>query len=87
MARNFAPRDIPVRRIPRRCGDGPSSVVGDGSAVMDSPQVRGWPQERQAADLQLMGFPAGAGMAPQVMSSSYCLSRIPRRCGDGPHGN
>ena len=71
-------------RIPRRCGDGPSTTALRRSLPKDSPQVRGWPFFFFFAAGGDVGFPAGAGMAPYRAGLSGLRVRIPRRCGDGP---
>ena len=78
------PRRTPRPRIPRTRGDGPrvdGVLVGVG---LDSPHPRGWTRRPRRRDLHLEGFPAPAGMDPELLPFDAVGGRIPRTRGDGP---
>ena len=70
--------------LPRTRGDGP---VGKHGGIPDhtaSPHTRGWTQKLLEAEAERLGFPAHAGMDPEVHPMDPGRRRLPRTRGDGP---
>ena len=71
-------------RIPRARGDGPSVSTAGGRRGGDSPRSRGWTVRGACSPATSTGFPALAGMDPNIGSFGLFGPRIPRARGDGP---
>ncbi len=71
-------------RLPRTRGDGPTPIMGVGTAGGASPHTRGWTVFRHVLALQAQGFPAHAGMDPSLATTTTGPGRLPRTRGDGP---
>ena len=75
----------PVRQgLPRTRGDGPSWVADPQLGAPASPHTRGWTPVARVGAVQLVGFPAHAGMDRGRSSDATPSSRLPRTRGDGP---
>ena len=81
------PRPSPATRcggIPRARGDGPRFVTLRHWCETDSPRSRGWTAVRDRRRQAKEGFPALAGMDPEIDSAANRCTGIPRARGDGP---
>ena len=72
------------RRIPRTRGDGPAGPVRRRRCRRDSPHPRGWTSVWPPAGRARIGFPAPAGMDPDMDAAGVPRHGIPRTRGDGP---
>ena len=70
--------------LPRTRGDGPGTDSGHGQLARASPHTRGWTAAVPLLVLQVVGFPAHAGMDPAASASTALRRRLPRTRGDGP---
>ena len=72
------------RRLPRTRGDGPDIMELLTHAEWASPHTRGWTRRLVNDQRVGQGFPAHAGMDPQVSPARRTPARLPRTRGDGP---
>ena len=70
--------------FPRPRGDGPRERQGTAGHLWVSPPTRGWTVTAVIATLNVIGFPAHAGMDPRPATRSLSQIRFPRPRGDGP---
>ncbi len=70
--------------FPRPRGDGPIAGILNGTPAAFSPPTRGWPGSRSIGIDLVNVFPAHAGMARTLVSSSLLPRSFPRPRGDGP---
>ena len=83
----------PIRRIssrfclwlPRMRGDRPPAPAGLVISQMATPHARGSTLSCCPPDVQSQGYPACAGIDPQMAGFSDYLERLPRMRGDRPH--
>ena len=73
--------------LPRTRGDGPLAFDPDLAAAAASPHTRGWTFSDGAAQQEIRGFPAHAGMDPPGLGGAAGALRLPRTRGDGPSDN
>ncbi len=73
-----------LQRLPRVCGDGPSSRSARLMRTQAAPRMRGWTLDRGERDDHGRGCPAYAGMDPVRQKIGTGAYRLPRVCGDGP---
>ena len=71
-------------RLPRTRGDGPLALTLRLLPYGASPHTRGWTLVQAGADLGAPGFPAHAGMDPDLTSAVTMTVGLPRTRGDGP---
>ena len=71
-------------RFPRPRGDGPFAQEQTSYISGVSPPTRGWTRYVLPAVLDLVGFPAHAGMDPLTLGQPATAIRFPRPRGDGP---
>ena len=79
-----APPSVDRRRLPRTRGDGPFRVRPRATVSRASPHTRGWTPRLLGRGLRECGFPAHAGMDPDVTDIPEIHRRLPRTRGDGP---
>ena len=72
-------------RLPRTRGDGPCLVDSCPAAAAASPHTRGWTPDTRRHGHQVRGFPAHAGMDPDLSVPAGPAGRLPRTRGDGPY--
>ena len=77
-------RDSSRSRLPRTRGDGSRTYHVYLAFVEASPHTRGWTAAVPLLVLQVVGFPAHAGMDPAASASTALRRRLPRTRGDGP---
>ena len=70
--------------FPRTRGDGPRRSCRPMPASAVSPHTRGWTPLAQQPESLASGFPAHAGMDPNLTARSTTSTRFPRTRGDGP---
>ena len=70
--------------LPRTRGDGPRASTSRVSSASASPHTRGWTRLALPAQSRTVGFPAHAGMDPQLAQSPPASQWLPRTRGDGP---
>ena len=70
--------------LPRTRGDGPLQASGTFRATEASPHPRGWTAACRSCQTRSPGFPAPAGMDPQMASPVPTRIGLPRTRGDGP---
>ena len=71
-------------RLPRARGDGPHRHARAAASRSASPRPRGWTRDDLALIRLGGGFPAPAGMDPDVDRATATGRRLPRARGDGP---
>ena len=71
-------------RLPRPRGDGPVQHDRSQPIARASPPTRGWTPVVDGAGLEDDGFPAHAGMDPNLRRLERLERRLPRPRGDGP---
>ena len=72
--------------LPRTRGDGPCRKGSCGCVTEASPHTRGWTRHGDHASRCEDGFPAHAGMDPELCAVHAARPRLPRTRGDGPAG-
>ena len=70
--------------LPRTRGDGPNSRRTPPSPNSASPHTRGWTPSTPGGAGSAPGFPAHAGMDPQIPVRASGATGLPRTRGDGP---
>ena len=73
-------------RLPRARGDGPPAMRTSSPSAEASPRSRGWTWRAAGRGLTGTGFPALAGMDPNLAALRRFGARLPRARGDGPCG-
>ena len=71
-------------RFPRTRGDGPGRLLVEAVSSRVSPHTRGWTRGGPLSAAGVAGFPAHAGMDPEVDVGAARRVGFPRTRGDGP---
>src|SRR5437773_1933566 len=84
MVPSRRPRIAAIAWFPRPRGDGPMDESIRASSLLVSPPARGWSLARITAQSLKDGFPARAGMVPDLDFVRKEPKWFPRPRGDGP---
>ena len=84
MDRKSGARAPPRSGLPRTRGDGPVLLSPVSTVMPASPHTRGWTLDDRLRAVEVEGFPAHAGMDPELRGSASVGNGLPRTRGDRP---